>query len=60
MSLSEHDEETGDLSVQWSEEDAEYLVTCKNWPSLSWLDEDRDKAVAGMKNLIAEVTADLP
>ena len=32
-------------SVYWSVEDQEYVATCTEFPSLSWLDEDSEGAV---------------
>jgi hypothetical protein len=44
--------ESLDYSVFYSEEDKEYVATCKQFPSLSWLDEDELKALEGLKNII--------
>lgn len=43
----------------WSEDDQEYLGTCAEFPSLSWLDVDEDAAFRGIRALVAEVVADL-
>lgn len=45
-------------SVAWSEEDHEFVATTPAWPSLSWLDADRDKALDGLKRLVEEVSKD--
>jgi hypothetical protein len=45
-------------SVIWSSEDNEYVATTPAWPSLSWLDTDKDKALEGLKKLVEEVSKD--
>jgi predicted HicB family RNase H-like nuclease len=45
--------------VRWSGEDGEYLGTCAEFPSLSHLDSDQDKALHGVRDLVADVIADL-
>ena len=45
--------------VTWSEEDGEYVGLCAEFPSLSWLDSEPEAALHGMRQLIAEVVADL-
>ncbi|MDO8605302.1 MAG: toxin-antitoxin system HicB family antitoxin [Phaeospirillum sp.] len=45
--------------VTWSAEDQEYLGTCIEFPSLSWLDEDEDEAFRGIRKLVREVVADM-
>jgi len=40
------------IHIKWSEEDQEYVATCPNFPSLSFLDKNQDKAIEGMKELI--------
>lgn len=45
--------------VTWSEEDGEYLATVAEFPSLSWLDENRNKAIKGVVELVKEVMEDL-
>ena len=45
--------------VTWSAEDQEYLGTCIEFPSLSWLDEDEDEAFRGIRKLVREVIADM-
>lgn len=46
-------------SVVWSAEDNEYVATTPAWPSLSWLDADKDKALEGLKALVEEVSRDI-
>ena len=45
--------------VTWSEEDQEYVATVAEFPSLSWLDADRDQAERGLLDLVAEVVEDM-
>jgi predicted RNase H-like HicB family nuclease len=45
--------------VRWSQEDGEYLGTCAEFPSLSHLDADRDAAMHGIEDLVADVVAEL-
>jgi len=45
--------------VQWSPVDQEYVATVAEFPSLSWLDPDRQIALDGIRKMVAEVDADL-
>lgn len=45
--------------VAWSEEDEEFVGTCLELPSLSWLAPDRSAALEGIVSLAGEVVADL-
>ena len=45
--------------VTWSPEDGEYVATCAEFPSLSWLDEDEVEALRGIRNLVAETIQDM-
>ncbi|MEX2289766.1 MAG: type II toxin-antitoxin system HicB family antitoxin [Mycobacteriales bacterium] len=45
--------------VTWSAEDGEYLATCLEFPSLSWLDSSRAEAMDGLECLITEVVEDM-
>lgn len=45
--------------VLWSAEDQEFVGTCVEFPSLSWLAGTQDEALKGIRNLVAEVTDDL-
>lgn len=45
--------------VTWSEEDREYVGSCAEFPSLSWLEVTQEKALAGIRQLVEETTADL-
>lgn len=41
-------------TVEWSEEDQEFVATCDWFPSLSWLDRDCVRALEGLTNLLIE------
>lgn len=45
--------------VTWSEEDQEHVGLCAEFPSLSWLEETPEKALAGIRHLVHECIADL-
>lgn len=45
--------------VTWSEEDSEYVGLCAEFPGLSWLSDTPEKALKGIRNLVAEVVLDL-
>jgi predicted HicB family RNase H-like nuclease len=45
--------------VTWSEEDNEYVGLCAEFPSLSWLAKTPEAALKGVRELIAEVIADM-
>jgi predicted HicB family RNase H-like nuclease len=45
--------------VTWSPEDAEHLGLCAEFPSLSWLAETPEGALAGIRRLVHDVVADL-
>lgn len=45
--------------VLWSEEDQEYVATVAEFPSLSWLDADRQQAEQRLLDLVAEVVEDI-
>ena len=45
--------------VSWSEEDQEYVGVCIEFPSLSWLAETPEEALGGIRQVVAEVVADL-
>jgi predicted HicB family RNase H-like nuclease len=45
--------------VTWSVEDGEYLGTCAEFPSLSWLDPSEDAAFRGIRRLVKSVAADM-
>ena len=45
--------------VMWSAEDGEFLATCAEFPSLSWLASSQIEALQGLEDLLREVLADL-
>jgi predicted HicB family RNase H-like nuclease len=45
--------------VTWSVEDGEFVATCAEFPSLSWLVESQAAALQGLVDLVADTVADL-
>jgi hypothetical protein len=45
--------------VNWSAEDREFVGLCAEFPSLSWLDPDSDKARSGIERLVFDVLQDM-
>jgi predicted HicB family RNase H-like nuclease len=45
--------------VMWSEEDEEYVGLCVEFPGLSWLDESPEKALQGIRQVVADVVTDM-
>lgn len=45
--------------VEWVAESAEYVGLCEEFPSLSWIDSDPDKARLGIEKLVFEVVKDM-
>ena len=45
--------------VTWSPEDQEHLGLCIEFPSLSWLAETPEQALAGIRQVVADVVSDL-
>lgn len=45
--------------VSWSEEDQEYVASCAEFPSLSWLDTSPEKALSGVRKVVVEVVGDM-
>ncbi|RFZ44341.1 HicB family protein [Mycobacterium marinum] len=45
--------------VEWSPEDEEWVGLVAEFPSLSWLDPDLVEAMRGIRDLVAEVVADM-
>lgn len=43
--------------VEWSDDDTEWVGLCVELPSLSWLDPDKSKALAGITRLVQQVVA---
>lgn len=45
--------------VFWSEEDQEYVATCAEFPSLSWLERSPEKALTGIRKVVSECVEDM-
>lgn len=45
--------------VTWSAEDGEYVATCLEFPSLSWLATSRADAIDGLELIVAEIVEDM-
>jgi predicted HicB family RNase H-like nuclease len=45
--------------VTWSADDNEYVGLCTEFPSLSWLAEEPEAALKGIRNLVADVVNDM-
>lgn len=45
--------------VTWSPEDSEHVGLCAEFPSLSWLAATPEEALKGVREVVAEVVADL-
>ena len=45
--------------ITWSEDDAEYVGLCAEFPSLSWLAETPEAALKGVTRLVNEVVDDM-
>jgi predicted RNase H-like HicB family nuclease len=45
--------------VSWSEEDDEYVATCAEFPSLSWLDSSPEGALSGIRKVVSRCLADM-
>jgi predicted HicB family RNase H-like nuclease len=45
--------------VTWSEEDNEYVGLCIEYPSLSWLAPTPQGALEGIRQVVADVVADM-
>ncbi|WP_071590781.1 type II toxin-antitoxin system HicB family antitoxin [Synechococcus sp. PCC 7336] len=45
--------------VTWSEEDREYVGSCVEFPSLSWLDESPERALSGVRAVVSKCLQDM-
>lgn len=45
--------------VRWSAQDDEYVATVDELPSVSWLAEDREDAMARVRWIVRDIIADL-
>ena len=44
--------------VTWSEDDAEYVGLCVEFPSLSWLAATPEAALKGVRKMVADIVQD--
>lgn len=47
------------VAVDWSKEDEEWLATCVEFPSLSYLHVEKEKAVDGLVTLIQKTITEM-
>lgn len=45
--------------VTWSEEDGQYVGLCAEFPSLSWLSDTQEAALAGIRDTVKQVVQDM-
>lgn len=45
--------------ITWSAQDGEHVGLCAEFPSLSWLDETPEAALAGIRQVVKDVVADM-
>jgi predicted HicB family RNase H-like nuclease len=45
--------------VTWSSEDQEFVGLCSELPSLSWLAKSQEKALSGIRKVVATAIADM-
>jgi predicted RNase H-like HicB family nuclease len=45
--------------VTWSEEDNEYIGLCTEFPSLSWLAENPETALKGIRKVVSDAVHDM-
>ena len=45
--------------IAWSAKDAEFVATVVEFPSLSWVDRSRERALSGLTSVVEEVLQDL-
>lgn len=45
--------------VTWSAEDGEHIGLCAEFPSLSWLAQTPEEALAGIRQVVSESVADM-
>ena len=45
--------------VTWSDEDAEYVGLCAEFPSLSWLAGSPEAALQGIRSVVAQAVTDM-
>ena len=54
-----HEQDRYTYRVTWSNEDEEYVALCAEFPSLSWLADTPEEALQGIRQVVADVVADL-
>ena len=54
-----HEKDKYTYRVLWSEEDQEYVGLCSEFPGLSWLESTQEKALKGIRKVVAECVSDL-
>jgi len=59
VTMTPHDVSHFTYRVTWSAEDGEFVATCVEFPSLSWLAPTQHHALSGMTELVEQVVADL-
>lgn len=47
------------FKVKWSYDDQEYVGLCDQFPSLSYLDKNEHKALAGIMQLVSDINKNL-
>lgn len=45
--------------LTWSQEDAEHIGLCTEFPSLSWLANTPEAALAGIRQMVADTVTDM-
>lgn len=45
--------------IAWSPEDGEHVGLCVEFPGLSWLEKTPEKALAGIRKIVAETVEEL-
>ena len=45
--------------VTWSEDDTEYVGSCAEFPSLSWLAATPEAALKGIRKMVADIVKDM-
>ena len=45
--------------IIWSDEDGEFVGLCAEFPGLSWLAENQEKALSGIRKVVQEVVKDM-
>ena len=59
MAQKNNDTDKFTYRITWSEDDAEYVGLCAEFPSLSWLAETPEAALKGVTKLVNEVADDM-